>query len=116
DLYYMLIPFSRSDLKYRPSEEQKLLGKMLQVLWDYPNLSSAVCEEEPETGLHTAQVELLDIGYEEKARIWNGLNEAMRVALYCRVNPVELESCRSRSVRRVREMEMQFGERDVDHG
>lgn len=110
DLYYALIPFSRSDLQYRPGEEQRLLGKMIQILRDYPNLNPDTKENEGKPGPHTIQIELSDIGYEDKVRIWNGLNEASRTALYCRVSPVELESGRREKVTRVREIQMQFEE------
>lgn len=110
DLYYALIPFSRSDLKYRAAEEQRLLGKMLQVLRDYPNLNLNTYGSEGNLGADTIQVELLDIGCEDKLRIWNGLNEASRTALYCKVSPVELESGRREKITRVREIQMQFEE------
>ncbi len=111
DLYYMLVPFSRSDIKYRQSEEYKLLGKMIQVLRDYPDFHY---DGDGTDGGY--RVELLDIGYEDKVRIWNGLNEASHIALYCKVHPVELESLRRRSMKRVREIEMQFGEKDSFYG
>lgn len=112
DLYYMLIPFSKSDLKYRAAEEQRLLGKMLQTLRDYPNLNLNTYESEGKLGPNTIQVELLDINCEDKLRIWNGLSEASRTALYCKVSPVELESSRREKITRVREIQMQFEERE----
>ena len=111
DLYYMLIPFSKSDLKYRAAEEQRMLGKMLQTLRDYPNLNLNTYESEGRLGPNIIQVELLDIACEDKLRIWNGLNEASRTALYCKVSPVELESNRREKITRVREIQMQFEER-----
>lgn len=112
DLYYMLVPFSKSDLRYRAAEEHRLLGKMLQILRDYPNLNANTYEQEEKRGPNTIQLELLDMDCEDKLRIWNSLNEASHTALYCKVSPVELESEREEKIRRVREIQMQFGERD----
>lgn len=112
DLYYMLIPFSKSDLKYRAAEEQKLLGRMLQLLRDYPGLNSRTYESELKFGPRTIRIELLDMGYEDKVRIWNGLNEPSHTALYCKAGPVELESDRSEKISRVREVWMEFQEKN----
>lgn len=113
DLYYMLVPFSRGDIRYRQEEEHKILGKMIQVLRDYPNLNCNTYQAavETENSADTIQIELLDISYEDKIQVWNSLDEAIHTALYCKANPVELESNRSEDIKRVREMQMQFGER-----
>lgn len=114
DLYYALIPFSKSDLKYRAAEEQRILGKMFQILRDYPNLNANTFEREKKLGPNTMQLELLDMDCEDKQRIWNSLNEANRTALYCKVSPVELESNRREKIKRVREIQLQFDEREPE--
>ena len=52
DLYYMITAYSSSDIKFRSAEDQKILGKVLQVLKDHPiftaeqlgsDLTSSVC-------------------------------------------------------------------------
>lgn len=109
NLYYMLVPYSRSDLKFRFAEEQRILGRALQILRDYPGLNSMTYEEET---VHSEmiQIEILDMSYEEKNRIWNGLNEESRNAIYFRVSGVELESERKQEVKRIRELQVQIEE------
>lgn len=115
ELYYMLVPYSRGDSKYRQEEEHKILGKMMQVLHDYPNLDCGAGETGWGTGnsADTVHVELSDLSYEDKIQVWKSLDEANHTALYCKVNPVELESERSEDIRRVREVQMQLEERGV---
>lgn len=108
DLYYLIIPFVTSDWRYRAAEEQRLLGKVLQVLWDYPLLNTRTYETEERVGVHTIQLELPGVELEEQTKIWNSLNENRRNAVYCRVAAVELESTRSKMVKRVRNIQVQM--------
>ena len=109
DLYYMLVPYSRSDLKYRLAEEHRILGRTLQILRDFPSLNKTTYEEEV-SGSDQIQIEILDMSYEDKNRIWNGLNEESRNAIYCKVSGVELESRRKQNVKRIREVQLQIDE------
>lgn len=109
NLYYMIVPYSHSDGIYRSVEEQRVMGRTLQVLRDFPLMNSITYEAEEKNDSHTIQIEIMDISFEEKLKIWNGLQEGCRNAVFCKVAAVELESTRSRSVKRVREIQMQFG-------
>lgn len=109
NLYYMLVPYSRSDLKYRLAEEHRILGRTLQILRDFPSLNKTTYEEEV-SGSDQIQIEILDMSYEDKNRIWNGLNEESRNAIYCKVSGVELESRRKQNVKRIREVQLQIDE------
>lgn len=115
NLYYMLVPYSHSDLKYRFEEEHRILGRALQILRDFPSLNKMTYEEET-SGSDHIQIEILDMSYEDKNRIWNGLNEDSRNAIYCKVSGVELESRRKQNVRRIREVQIQVDEGGSIHG
>lgn len=101
DLYYMLIPYSGSDRKYRVEEEIRILDILLQMLGDTHHLNGT--EEE---------IILLDMDFEEKARIWSGLEKPMRTALYCKIGPVEIPSSRRKAVKRVTDIRMDFVEKE----
>lgn len=98
DLYYMLVPCSDSDVKYQKEEDTKLLDVMLQFLGDVHFLNPG-----REIGF-----ELCDMDFDSKAKIWAGLNQPMRMAVYCKAGPVEIQSTRRKRVSRVTDIQMDF--------
>lgn len=102
DLYYMIVPHSDGDRKYRMEEEHKLLDVLLQTLGDTHFLTLENEEQQ------TVKIEFCDINYEEKAKIWNGLNQPMQVALFCQVGPVEVKSAKKKRISRVTDIQIDF--------
>ncbi len=102
DVYYMLVPYSDGDLKYRTEEELKLADALLAGLGD-------VCFLESER--HT-EFCLCNPDFDEKAKIWNALNQPLRPAVYCKAGPVAVISGRTRAVNRVSGVWMHFDEKD----
>lgn len=97
-LYYMITVFSYSDIKYRAVEEHRVIGKIMQILHDYPmNPTKIESSEEGER----LRVELLNVSMEEKLRAWNYPNTPYKLSLFYKVVLVELESAISRSMKRV---------------
>lgn len=115
ELYYMLFPLSQSNLQYRAVEEQKILGKLLQSLRDFPVMNAKTYEIEEKISSGTLQIEILDLSYEEKTKIWNNIHDTMRNVVYCKISPVELQSERRQQIHRVREVQLQFGEGGVEN-
>lgn len=98
-LYYMVTAYSNGDIKYRSEEEQRLLGRIVQVLRDSAVFGEGVLNQDgrdPEP-----VIEMLSLPLEEKMRIWSTPNTAYKTSLFYRVGPVAVESTRSREVRRV---------------
>lgn len=102
NLYYMITAYSSSDIKFRASEEHRILGRVLQVLWD-----NAVLGGEP----YPMRIELLRLDSEEKLKMWNTPNLPYKLSLYYKVYPVEIESLKVRTVRRVTEADFAVEER-----
>lgn len=98
DLYYMVVPCSDGDVKYRMMEDTKLLDIMFQFLGDVHFLNPG-----QEIGF-----ELCDMDFDSKAKIWAGLNQSMRMALYCKAGPVEIQSTRRKRIFRVTDIQMDF--------
>lgn len=110
ELYYMITAYSNGDIKFRSGEEQKITGKVMEVLKDYPrlnqrNIHSSVSEEGEE-----AFIEFLYPDMEEKQRIWNAPNTPYKLSLFVRVAPAVLESGRTREVKRVVDMDFAINE------
>lgn len=98
DLYYMFVPYSDSDLKFRAQEECRIIDLLLQTLGDLHSI-----ESETDIGFS-----LMELDFDEKMKIWNGLNIPYHTALYGKAGPVEIESARIREVKRVTEIQMDY--------
>lgn len=99
NLYYMITAYSNGDIKYRSQEEQRLLGRVVQILRDFAVFDQSLpgrTEEEPDL-----VAEMLDLPLEEKMRIWSVPNTAYKTSLFYRVGPVAVESLKAREARRV---------------
>lgn len=99
NLYYMITAYSASDLKFRAAEEQRILGKTIQVLRDYGVLSAELLGE----GVNgTARIDLQRMENYEKMRMWNFPNIPYKLSLFYKVGPVEIASSKTREITRVR--------------
>lgn len=106
DLYYMLVPFPKSDWNYQAVEEQRILGKVIQILRDDPILNRFPDSDEAKKPEPAIVIEILDLDYENKSKIWNSFYEAGRNAVYCKIGPIALEANRKQPITRVREVDV----------
>lgn len=100
-LNYMITAYSNGDIKYRAIEEQKILGKVLQILADYHTLDPVTLKPMERNGGAGLEIELQPLSHEDKQKIWSVPNKAYRLSLFFKVGPVELESEKIREVQRV---------------
>lgn len=111
NLYYMITVYSESDLKYRARQEQRILGRVLQVMHDYP-----ILPQEFLTGsqllTYPVKMELDKVSMEDKMKIYSVPGKAYKNSLFYRVYPVELESTLSKKVRRVADLDTSVKEGD----
>ena len=82
NLYYMITVTSTGDIKFRSSEEHKILGRIIQSLSDYPCLDRET---------------LPNAGY--------------KLSLFYRAAPVEIESTKSRKAARVMDIDFGLEEK-----
>ncbi len=99
-LYYMITVSGFSDIKYRAGEEHRILGKILQTFQEAPILSAPSL-----SSTFDCRIELQDITFEDKIKIWNQTNIPYKTSLFYKVSPVEIESGVEKSITRVREAE-----------
>ncbi len=105
-LRYMITPFSTSDLKFRAEEEQRILGRVMQVLKDYGSFDADTYRPvEFPKGLDI-RIDPIMLTIEEKLKIWNVPHTAYRTSLYYKAAPVVLESSKLRKIRRVTDLTM----------
>ena len=94
-LYYMLYVNMKSQLISNPENEQRILGRTLQILMDNTILYDIAGEEE------TASITILPLSLEEKTKIWSALSVPYQLGIYFSVSPVLLSSRRIQSYQRV---------------
>lgn len=104
-LYYMLTAYSTGDAKYRLSQEEKILGRVIQVFHDYPVIPLEEIDQEGKSGtdIHISMVKMT---MDEKARIWNFPNVGNRLSLFYKVTPVSIDSSLEGSITRVTDVDI----------
>ncbi len=115
-LYYMITAYSVSDIKFRAIQEQRILGRVMQILSD----NSIISGEDFGNEVMGAdiRIELLDLSTEEKMKLWNDTTKPYKTSLCYRVTPVELESTKGRRISRVTEftVELKDGAEEKQYG
>ncbi|MFI3227514.1 MAG: DUF4255 domain-containing protein [Clostridia bacterium] len=105
-LSYMLTVYSKSDLKFRFIEEQKILGAIIQSL---DNEMLIPAEELGNVAYEAnGRIEILNLEMEEKLRIWGDPSKAYKPSIFIKIAPVELESQQTRQISRVREFSIEL--------
>lgn len=101
ELYYMITAYSASDIKFRAAEDQKILGKVLQVLKDHPTFTAEQLGSELTNSQYAPKIELLHLENDEKMKLWHVPDMPYKLSLFYKVYPVEIESDRVKEVTRV---------------
>lgn len=107
-LYMMLTAYSSSDIKFRAEQEQRLLGKAMQIFYDNSVL--------PVSAGIDMRIEKINPEIHEQREIWNAPDVPYRTSVFYRITPVELESEKSRRVRRVTSIDMTVEEKERERG
>ena len=105
-LHYMITAYSKADVKHRATENQRILGKVIQTLSDNSVLSADTLSPVPRGGAMDLRIQMLNLETEAQQRIWNVPNQAYCTSLFYRVGPVEVESARIRQVQRVVDVDL----------
>ena len=100
-LYFALYMNTKSQLMSNVENEQRILGRAIQVLMDHAILYDTGEDEDT-----SASITLLPLSYEEKTKIWS-----YQLGIYFSVSPVLLSSRRIRSFRRVVAAEFDVSQR-----
>lgn len=105
-LYYMITAYADMDIRYREEENHRILAKAMQVLNDYPVLDSSTLYPTGEIEPYDLHIEFLSLKPDEKAAVWQNARQPVRLSLFYRVTPVQLDSTITRKVARVREIKL----------
>lgn len=105
-LHYMITPYSSADVKYKEAEEHRILGRIVQIMADHSVMES---RQESGAGLDWV-IRLMRMTAEEKSRMWSYPGKAIKTSLFYKVAPVEIESARTKEIRRVTRAEISVEE------
>ena len=108
-MFYLLTAHSKTGIGSKSSDESMILGRAMQVFHDHPVIPA----EQLEGGLRdhgeSIQVVFNKLSYEELQRIWAFPNTAYKISLGYIVQPVLLNSTKTRKVKRVTEADFILG-------
>lgn len=108
NLFFALYINSKSQMMSSAENEQRILGRAIQVLMDHAILYGESEEEDA-----SASITLLPLSFEEKTKIWSVLSVPYQLGVYFSVSPVLLSSRRIRSFKRVISAEFDAVQRPV---
>lgn len=107
-LHYMITALSSSESKFRSLEEQKILGRVIQVFNEYSILDYT--NYEPTTYNHPANLKIIlqKMEQDEKFKIYQAQDIPYKASLFYRVTPVELISTKEKDITRVSEYHINY--------
>lgn len=109
----MITLYLQSDLKYRAVQEHQILGRIIQAFRDKAALEPDNFTPTGEPGGANIRIQMQDLEMEEKVRVWTVPNAAYKASLFYTAGPVEIQSTRKKSVKRVQEISYRFSGKDA---
>lgn len=106
NLYYMITAFSTADLNFRVLDESRIVGRVLQVMYDNATLSGGALQGALAEKNEEIRINLLNLSLDDISKIWSFLNVPHKPSLYYRVGPVNIDSTRIKITRRVVESDI----------
>lgn len=112
NLYYMITPCLVGDERYTTIQEQKIIGKVLQVFNDKMRIPFSEIEGELGNDIDL-RVELLKLDLDAKLKLWGTQSSPYRLSLFYKVSPVFIESSRVKEIQRVKEVDIRIKTEDT---
>lgn len=105
NLFFALYINTKSQMVSDAENEQRIIGRVMQVLMD-----NAILYEDNGQEDENASITFLTLSFEDKTKLWSVLNMPYQLAVYFSVSPVLLSSRRVHSFTRV--LETSYGVHD----
>lgn len=100
DLFYMITPYFKTDIKFLAEQEQLLFGKVIQAINDNNRIFTDTSEP--------IELEAVFPNSEEKQRIWNS-EQSYRTSVFVEAKAVIIESLNTEKVSRVTDITIGAG-------
>lgn len=105
NLYYMITAYSGGDIRYKLTQEQRILGKVMQTFYDYPMIPLEEVDKDAVNGMDL-RIQMQKISIDEKSRIWNFPNVGNKLSLFYKVSPVAIDSELTSDMTRVTDLDI----------
>lgn len=100
-LFYMMTAYSNTDFKTKFLDDQRILGRAMQVLSDNSSINLSEIMNSSNITIQEGRIQMLNLNNDEKMKIWNAPNVPYRLSICFKVSPIELESTRVKNITRV---------------
>lgn len=105
-LFYLVTVYSSADRLSKAIDEQRIMGKVMQVLADNPRIEGQWLNGSLAESEESFEILRDNMKYEDKIKLWQFPNIPYQLSMVYKVQPVKLESTRIKSVKRVQEMDI----------
>ncbi len=109
-LYYMITAYAKGDAAYRLTQEELILGRVIQFLYDNPVIPLEAVDAQAEGGIEL-HIQMLNPDSDEKSKIWSFPNVGNRLSLFYRISPVAVDSAVSHAFVRVTDVDVRVSGR-----
>lgn len=105
-LKLMVTAYSKGDIMTKVIDEQRILGRAIQVLNDNRKIEEKYLAGSIKEYKEEIRINNIELEYDEKIRIWSMFNEPYKLSMYYEIGPIFLESTRVKEVTRVTDVDI----------
>lgn len=91
-IYCMLSVLSKAEIATRAFDEERIIGRVLQIFKDNTVLPKKYMPESLKISNEFINLEMLPLELEEKVKIWSMFNESYKLSIFFSLGPVLIES------------------------
>lgn len=102
-LYYMFTVYSKAELANRVMDEQRIMGRIIQVLNDHSKLKGEHLQGVLKETSSQLVLSRVNLSMDEKVKVWSLYNQPYRLSVYYTAGPIYLPSDVVRDTRPVTE-------------
>lgn len=105
-LFYLITVYSTADKYSKAIDEQRILGRVMQILGDHPRLEGSDLVGSLSENDESFEIVRENLKYEDKIKLWQFPNIPYQLSMVYKVQPVKLESTKIKTVKRVKEIDI----------
>lgn len=92
EIYFMISVASKADIENKAIEEARIIGKVIQVMNDNPNIPASYMPQTMEYPRELVPISMLPLEVEEKVKIWTLFGESYKISSFYVAGPIAIES------------------------
>ncbi len=92
EVYFMISVCSKADIETKAIDEARIIGKVIQVMNDNPNIPQSYMPPSTEYPRELIPVSMLPLEVEEKVKIWTLFGESYKISSFYVAGPIAIES------------------------